>query len=141
MRRGELIKQRESLERFQKEELQKLGKDRENFRKQYRDVQKEKDTLYELYASGQMDAACYRHKADESALQMQELSCKMEETERQYSWIEEEYERPKQDMKQIIRLARMEELTQEAVDIFIKKVTVYRDKRVEIEWNYSYGEQ
>ena len=122
MRRGELIKQRESLERFQKEELQKLGKDRENFRKQYRELQKEKDALYELYASGQMDAACYRHKADESALQMQELSCKMEKAERQYSRIEEEHQRPKPDMKQIIRLARMEELTQEAVDIFIKKL-------------------
>ena len=122
MRRGELIKQRESLERFQKEELQKLGKDRENFRRQYHDLQKEKDTLYELYASGQMDASQYRNKADESALQMQELSCKMEETERQYSRIEEEHQRPKQDMKQIIRLARMEELTQVAVDIFIKKL-------------------
>ena len=37
--------------------------------------------------------------------------------------------------------ARMEELTQEAVDIFIKKVTFYWDKRVEIEWNYCYGEE
>ena len=72
--------------------------------------------------SGQVDVACYRHKADESALRMQELSCKTEETERQYSRIEEEHQRPKQDMKQIIRLARMEELIQEAVDIFIKKL-------------------
>ena len=37
--------------------------------------------------------------------------------------------------------ARMEELTQEAVDAFIKKVTVYRNKQVKIEWNYSYGEE
>ena len=58
-----------------------------------------------------------------------------------YSRIEEEHQRPKQDMKQIIHLARMEELIQEAVDAFIKKVTVYQNKRVEIEGNYSYGEE
>lgn len=33
---------------------------------------------------------------------------------------------------------QMKLLTQEAVDIFIKKVTIYRDKRVEIEWNCAF---
>lgn len=39
-------------------------------------------------------------------------------------------------MKQIIRYSHIEELTQEVVDTFIKKVYAYKDKRVEIEWNF-----
>ena len=40
-------------------------------------------------------------------------------------------------MKQIIRYSHIEELTQEVVDTFIRKVYAYKDKRIEIEWNFS----
>ena len=50
MRRGDLIKQRESLEQFQKEEWNRLNKELGNYRTQYRSLQTEKDTLYENYA-------------------------------------------------------------------------------------------
>ena len=40
-------------------------------------------------------------------------------------------------MKQIIRCSHLEELTQEAVDVFIRKVTAYKGRKVEIEWNFS----
>ena len=39
-------------------------------------------------------------------------------------------------MKQVIRYSHLEILTQEVVDIFIKKIYVYKDKRVEIVWNF-----
>ena len=42
-----------------------------------------------------------------------------------------------EDMKQIIRFSHLEKLTQEAVEIFIKRVILYRDKRVEIVWNFA----
>ncbi len=140
MRRGDLMKQRECLEQFQKEELHRLGRDVENSRVQYHGLQKEADALYESYALKQMDAVDYRRRADEIALQMQELTCKIERAERELAGLTEEYSRPKQDMKDIIRFAEMKELTQEMVDVFIKKVKVYKGKRVEIEWNYALGE-
>ena len=68
-------------------------------------------------------------------------ACKIEETELAFGRLTEEYNQPKQDIKEIIRFSQMEKLTQEAVDVFIKKVTIYRDKRVEIEWNYAFGEE
>lgn len=135
-RRGDLIKQRESLEQFQKEEWNRLNKELGTYRTQYRSLQAEKDTLYESYAIKQIGAGEYRSRTDGIALQMQELSCKIEETELAISRLTEEYHRPKQDMKEVIRFSQMEKLTQEAVDVFIKKVTIYRDKRVEIEWNF-----
>lgn len=39
-------------------------------------------------------------------------------------------------MKQIIRYSHIEVLTQEIVDVFIKKICAYKGKRVEIEWNF-----
>ena len=68
---------------------------------------------------------------------MEELSEKIQETEAEYSRIKEEIDRDKQDMKQIIRCSRMETLTQEVTDLFIRRVTLYKDKRVEIEWDFT----
>lgn len=141
MRRGNLIKQRESLERFQKEEIYKLGREVENSRMQRRSLQKEMDALYESYALKQMGAADYRRRADESALKVQELTCKIEKVEMELARLKEEYSYPKMNMKDIIRFSEMKALTQEMVDVFIKKVTVYKGKRVEIEWNYGSGEE
>lgn len=138
MYRGDLIKQRESLEQFQKEELNRLNKELGNYRTQYQSLQTEKDTLYESYTVKQIGAGEYRSRADGIALQMQELSCKIEETELAFGRFMEEYNRPKQDIKEMIRFSQLEKLTQEAVDVFIKKVIIYRDKRVEIEWNYAF---
>ncbi len=136
MCRGDLIKQRESLEQFQKEEWNRLKKELGDYRTQYRILQTEKDTLYESYAVKQIGAREYRSRADGIALQMEELSCKIEEAELAFGRLTEEYNRPKQDIKEIIRFSQIEKLTQEAVDVFIKKVIIYRDKRVEIEWNF-----
>ncbi len=38
-------------------------------------------------------------------------------------------------MRQVIRFSHIESITQEQVDTFIRKIYVYKDKRVEIEWN------
>lgn len=106
------------------------------YQKQYRSMQKAKDSLYEKYAVGQMDAQEYRSRAARLTREMEELSGRLQEMDTKYSQIKEEAGRDKQDMKPIIRYSHMEVLTQE-VDIFVRKVTVYKDKRTEIEWNFS----
>lgn len=50
--------------------------------------------------------------------------------------LEREYQKAEEDMKQVIRYSHLEKLTQEVVDTFIRKVFVYKGKRVEIEWNF-----
>ncbi len=84
-----------------------------------------------------MDAKEYRERIDRLTRQMEQLSGKIQETEAEYSRMKGEMDRDKQDMKQIIRCSHMETLTQEVVDVFIRKVTLYKDKRVEIEWNFT----
>lgn len=94
------------LNQFQKEEWNRLNKELGNYQTQYRSLQTEKDTLYENYAVKQIEAGEYRSRADGIALQMQELSRKIEETELAFSRLTEEYNQPKQDMKEIIRFSQ-----------------------------------
>ena len=68
---------------------------------------------------------------------MEELSVRDEEVDRARSRIVCDADREKQDRKQIIRHSHLKALTQEVVDAFIRRVTVYKDKRVEIEWDFS----
>lgn len=51
--------------------------------------------------------------------------------------LKEDQEKLGEDMRQSIRFSHMETLTQEMADIFIKRIYVYKDKRVEIEWNFK----
>ena len=137
LRRGDLLRQRGNLEQFQKQALEGLARKARQYRKQYHEMQKEKDSLYESYADGQMDAEEYRRRADQLDGQMEELAGKKKAVETEHDRVEEETGKDIHDMKQIIRYSHLEELTQEVVDVFIKKVTVYKGKRVEIEWKFS----
>ena len=65
------------------------------------------------------------------------LSVKEKDAAKKLDELQNEYQKAEEDMRQIIRYSHIEELTQEVVDTFIKKVYAYKDKRVEIEWNFS----
>lgn len=137
MRRGDFLRQQEALGRFQKDALEELDRKRKGYRKQYYTIRKERDGLYERYAAGQMDAQEYRARTDDLTSQMEELSDKADGVVAEYECLKEEKGKNKQDMKQIIRYSHLEELTQDAVDVFIKKVTAYKGRRIEIEWNFD----
>lgn len=137
MKRGDVFRQRESLEQFEKKALDECEKKVRMYEKQSLDIQKAKDSLYERYAEREMDAGEYRKKADELEEERKELKGRLQETEEEYSRIAERAGREQWDMKQILRYSHMEELTQEVVDVFIKRVVAYKDKRVEIEWNFA----
>ena len=136
MQRGDMLRQRELLEQFQEKRLKELSVKRKDCKKQFYATQKEKDSLYESYANGQMDATTYRANADQLAEHMEVLSDKIDEIESEYSGIEEGRDRDKWNMKQIIHNFGLTALNREVVDTFIEKVTVFKDKRVEIKWNF-----
>ncbi len=68
--------------------------------------------------------------------QLSSLSVLVEEAIEKLDRLEDEYQKAEEDMKQIIRYSHIEELTQEVVDTFIKRVYAYKDKKVDIEWNF-----
>ena len=68
------------------------------------------------------------------------LSVLEEEAIEKLTRLEDEYQKAEEDMKQIIRYSHIEKLTQEVIDTFIRRVYAYKDKRVEIEWNFCVGQ-
>ncbi len=136
-RRGDLIRQKDSLKKSLEESISGLKCICERCLEQCRELGRQKDSLYTQYVEGKINAEKYRLQADKIDMQVKEFSQRQEEAEKRYEHEVEMNLKDKADMKQIIRFSHLEELTQEAVDIFVRKVTLYRDKRVDIEWNYA----
>ena len=76
-------------------------------------------------------------KSDNKELQIQKLLCKIKELEEKYRCTEEEYCSQKTTVKEIIKCLGLEQLTQQAADILIEKVTLYQGKKVEIQWKFG----
>lgn len=100
-------------------------------------VQAAKKSLYESYALSDMTAEEYKEQSGSLTRQVESLQEKLGELQEKISAIEQEYDVKKEDMKKIIRYSHMEELTEEIVDTFIKRIYLYHDKSVEIEWTFG----
>lgn len=142
MQRGDAAGQREALAAIQLDAVDGLNRKITGYRTAKKEAQKQRELLYERYAFGEISRESYRKDADGLAEQIADLSAKELEVFIELLKLEEEYQKLEEDMKQIIRYSHLEELTQEVVDTFIKKIYVHKDKRVEIEWNFcsGYGE-
>ncbi len=136
MLRGDAAKENRNLVSFQKSCITRLEKKITEGRSRKKQLQAEADALYESYALGTVQAASYRQKADGIKEQVALLAAEEETYGKELERLREEYRRAEEDMKQVIRYSHLEALTQEVVDIFIKKIYVFRDKRVEIVWNF-----
>lgn len=137
LHRGNAMKDGRSLEEYQKSAMENIKSRMKEYRIKCDSMQREKDTLYERYFEKKITAEESRSKSDGLMEQKNSLTEQLDTLQLQYQKIEEEYDRYNKSMKQIVRFAHMEELTQEAVDIFIKRIYTYKDKRVEIEWNFA----
>ena len=136
MVRGDAAKENRNLVSFQKSCIARLEKKITECRGMKKQLQAEADALYESYALGTVQAVSYRRKADGIKEQVALLAAEEETYGKELERLREEYRRAEEDMKQVIRYSHLEVLTQEVVDIFIKKIYVYKDKRVEIQWNF-----
>lgn len=136
MLRGNAMKQKENLFSFQKTGIHALKRKLDGYRQEKKQVQAEKDALYEKYALTKLPVAEYQRKAMELTERISSLSVLEEEIIEKLTRLEDEYQKAEEDMKQIIRYSHIGELTQEVVDTFIRRVYAYKDKRVEIEWNF-----
>ena len=137
MLRGNAMKQNESLSSFQRAGIQSLKKKLEECRQEQKQIRAEKDNLYEQYALKAISSEEYQKRSNELTERLSSLSVKESDTAGKLSGLESEYQKAEADMKQIIRYSHIEELTQEVVDTFIRRVYAYKEKRIEIEWNFS----
>ena len=136
MMHGEAAGQEKSLHIFQKARGMEIRKQLKNLHQERKQALESKEALYERYAAGGMTPEEYRREADGLDQQAGLLKRQIYDGEEEILKLEEECERLEADMKQVIRYSHMEKLTQELADTFVKKVYVYKGKRVKIEWNF-----
>lgn len=136
MQRGNALIQKENLASFHQAGIQTLKAGIGKYEQKKKQLQEHKDVLYEKYALGELSVDNYRMETAQITDQLSDLSEKINEKTSKLMKLEDEYQKIDEDMKQIIRYSHIEKLTQEIVDTFIKKVYVYKGKRVEIEWSF-----
>lgn len=136
MMSGEAAGQEKKLHMFQKARSMEIRKRLEILHQEKKQAQDSKVALYESYAAGGMTPEEYRKEADRLDQQEVLLDQQIHNGEEEIFKLEEENERLEADMKLVIRYSHMEKLTQELVNTFVKKIYVYKDKRVEIMWNF-----
>lgn len=137
MLRGNAMRQKENVTSFQKAAILSLQKKQKECRTKLDRARTQKDMLYENYALGTLTAEAYQQQAKTLAEQISLLSVKAEETASKLEHLEDESRKTEDDMKVLLRYSHIEELTQDVVDVFVKRVAVYKDKQVEIEWNFG----
>lgn len=136
MVRGDAVKGKSNLVSFQKSCIARLREKISECRNRKKQLQAEADSLYENYALETMQATAYRQKVDGIKEQIALLTAEEEKQGKELEQLREECCRTEDDMKLVLRYSHLEVLTQEIVDIFINKIYVYKDKRVEIVWNF-----
>ncbi len=139
MLRGDAVKQNQSLMSFQKAGIASLKRKLEEYQSEMKKARAKKDSLYEQYALSGLTKEAYQNDANELAEKITLLSVKSEEMARKLAVLESEYRKAEEDMKQVIRYSHIEELTQDVVDVFIKKVQIYRNKKIEIQWCFPFN--
>ncbi|MBS6396557.1 MAG: recombinase family protein [Clostridiales bacterium] len=135
--RGSAVRQKEGLVSFRKSCMKRLERKAADCRYRQKQLQAEKDDLYERYALGEVSLIAYKAQADSLTEQISRFSADEDGFRSELAAVQEEYRKTEEDMKQIIRYAHLETLTQEMVDTFVKKIHVYKNRKVEIEWSFS----
>lgn len=135
--RGNAIRQKENLYSFQKTFIAGLKKELVEYSQEKKQVLAQKDALYEEYALMELSLLEYQRKAEELTERLSSLSVSELEIAEKLSELERVCRKQGGDIKQIMEFCHISELTKELAGAFIKKVYVYKGKRVEIEWDFS----
>lgn len=137
MQRGDAAKQAESLAKLQKAKLRDIKDKISSLRIEKKRIEDSQCILYEKYALEEVSQEEYRKSASEAADKAEMLSEQIKAYGEEAVRLSEEQEKLQADMRQVIRFSHIESITQELVDTFIRKIYVYKDKRVEIEWDFE----
>ena len=136
MQRASALEQQSNIMDFNKGKKDSMKRRLAEVKAEIKRLEASKAAIYEKYATSEVSALVYRSQSDQVKETLSLLSVNERELKDELELAERICQCFDEDMKQVIRYVHMEELTQEVVDTFIKKIYVYMDKRISIEWNY-----
>lgn len=130
-------RQKKAIEALFKQLLERLKKQVKDYMLKQQNVQLEKDLLYENYAFKNITEEEYKEKSAYLSEKIAYLHLMVKSTSQKTTQIKKEQLKLNSSAEQIVYYTGIEKMTQEIADIFIKKIYVYKDKSIEIEWSYS----
>lgn len=93
--------------------------------------------LYEQYVSGTMDKDEYQRKIERISVVEKELYERQKEIEKSRKTTEKLCKKNFSWLSDFIKGTKLDYLTKEVVLAYIKKITLYEDKRIEIEFKFQ----
>ena len=133
--RADIVRQKENILLFYQQCAALLKKQAAGYKKDKKQAQAEKDWLYEKYALGGMSKE--RYKEEKRKLEERISSAIIMAGKEQDKLLYIEGLAAGAGNGQIINCLKPGRISQEIADIFIKRINVYKDKRVEIQWTFS----
>lgn len=148
MIRGDAAGQREKVMSFQNEQIRKFKKILSGYRREKKKLMAKQESLYEQCA---LKSFCefkeakdeyekaqeeYEKGTDELCKALSDISQKEYEVSLRLDKLSQEYKKIQEESSEFTGYLYLEELTQQTVDTFIKKICTYKDKRIEIEFNW-----
>lgn len=126
---GSAERQREAFASLQKTCMARLKKEESRCLYRQRQLQAEKDALYESYALGKIKGTVYKAQADSLEEQLSSLAAAAGRFRSELAAAKKEQSEPEGAFC-------LNTLTREAVDTFIKKIYIYKGRKMEIEWSF-----
>lgn len=137
LRTADLNESREVMKNSMQSRMSDLKRCIREAENQIDNLEDEKQAKYESYSEGAISAEEYGGSVQAAEDRISNVYFMIEKEKEKLSKLEEQYFKNVDDMKQVVKYMNITELTQEIVDTFIRKIKVYRDKRIEIEWNFN----
>ncbi len=135
----EHLKETELVSKSIKTERDILLKKCSDYQNRLNKIQAEKMRYYEEYVSGRLDKKRFIRHKEELTLEEEQINTDLDKINISLAKATADLKVQQQSVsadKGFTRHKEIEELTQELVRELIKKITVYQDGRIKIEWNF-----
>jgi hypothetical protein len=139
MKLADLRASKEAVKWAMKERMGALEGKIRAVKRREEELDQETFAAYESYVDGAMDEEEYRKEKARINEAVAECAAQISRYRQDLEASERVYTDNADDLKNVLRHSGIERLTQEVVDDFIKKIRVYRNKTVEIEWVFDPG--
>ena len=133
--RADTARQKENILLFYQQCTGCLKKQAAAYKKEKKQAQAAKELLYENYALGDMGKEKYKEEKRKLEEKISSAVIMAEKKQDKLLYIETLLSGTGKD--QIINCLELGEISPAIADIFIKKINVYRNKSVEIQWTFS----
>lgn len=134
---GNTASQRYFICEFNKKMINQLKNQQRILKKRLRELINCKNKAYEAYVMQQKTSEAYKTCSEAYENERKKIQEELAWVEGQLIKWEQKSLESISDMNEVIKQSHIEQLTSEIVAVFIKKIQVFSEKQIEIQWQFS----